>query len=93
MDQGGASRRRWPGVSTPGSALGGPPGAHAGPLTLAQIDTGQVQRSPSSSLPIVQLAATVSRSPFGVARDSAPPNLDTATTHQDLGACEKDGQR
>ena len=30
-DQGGAAtRRRWRGVSAPGSALGGPPGAHAG---------------------------------------------------------------
>ena len=30
------ARRRWPGVSAPGSALGGPPGTHAGPSPEAR---------------------------------------------------------
>ena len=30
LDQGGAWRRRWPGASVPGSALGGPPGRTPG---------------------------------------------------------------
>jgi hypothetical protein len=44
--------------------LGGPPGTHAGPLTKARgsrlliLPLAEVQGGPSSSLPIVQLAAT-----------------------------------
>jgi len=70
------TRRRWPGVSAPGSALGGPPGGarrathrrHADPGS--PFRTGLVYRLPSSSLSIVQLAATASRAALGaVARD------------------------
>ena len=48
---------------------------------------------PSCSLPIVQLAATASRSPFGRRTRSATPNLDPVTTHQGFGACEQDGEK
>ena len=58
-------RRRWPGISG-GLCLGGRP-PHAGPqpqkrLIQAAHTSVQVLRGPSPSLPIVQLAATASRS-------------------------------
>jgi hypothetical protein len=87
VDQGGTEqRRRWPGISALGSALRGPR-AHAGPRTIGTACASwlkcaavEVQRDPPSSLPIVQLAATVSRLPFGRRTRSAPPNLDAVTT-------------
>ena len=39
------------------------------------------------ALPIVRLAATVSRSPCGRRMRSASPNLDAASTHPVPGAC------
>jgi hypothetical protein len=69
-DQGGASRRRGPGVSGR-LCLGGPPAAHRATLThatqikMAPTGAAQVNAGPSSSLPTVQLAATTQK-------DSAP---------------------
>jgi hypothetical protein len=47
-------RRRWPGVSAPGSALAGPPGAHAGPLTEGTLitETQQLQASKQAQIPL-----------------------------------------
>lgn len=81
----------------PWLSLGGSPGRTPGHSLRARLiketrsASGRVSVDPSSSLPIVQLATTASRSPFGRRTRSASPNLDTAATHQDLGACEEDG--
>jgi anti-sigma factor RsiW len=48
------TRRRWPGVSAPGSALRGPPGAHAGPPTKGMLTRRLVR----------PLAGSVARSIF-----------------------------
>jgi hypothetical protein len=89
----------WPGVSAPGSALGDPPGAHAGPRLAGCTDQRSssghwpgTPREPSSSLGIVQLAATVSRSSFGRRTRSATPTIDPVTTHTGSGACGEDGR-
>jgi len=66
-------RRRWPGVSA-GLSLGEARPAHAGPQPLSgQIKVARTAGRPAArnrrSLPIVQLAATVSRVPRAVACD------------------------
>ena len=64
-DQGGAPRRAAGPVPAAGSALGGPPAAHRAALVAQQDQHGYRGHarcsSPSSSLSIVQLAATASR--------------------------------
>jgi hypothetical protein len=42
--------------------------------------------------PEVQLAATASKAPPGVATRSATPTFDPESTHKDPGACEEDGE-
>ena len=79
----------------PGLCLGRSARAHAGPLTegalIKEAHSALTRCTPrSSSLPIVQLAATASRPALrGRRMRSATPSLDPATTHQDLGACEE----
>jgi hypothetical protein len=82
-------RRRWPGVGTRAQPWE-TSRARAGPLTggtrmkMTQTVGGNGAAGPSSSLPIVQFAITVSRSPFGRRTRSASLNLDAATTHKGL---------
>jgi hypothetical protein len=60
--------------------------------TLHRVN--QLQQGPSSSLPIVQLAATASRAALtGRRTRSATPTLDPATTHKGFGACEQERGR
>ena len=70
-------------------------GPHAGrvgrsrPLISTHVGTAQ---GPSFSPPIVQLAATASRAPYGRRqRRSAKPPLDPATAHKGLAPARKTG--
>jgi len=94
LDQGGASRRRWPGVSA-SLRPWRPRSAHAGPrLEAEQIIRRQWHAvwGARGQLPhrlIVQLPATASRAACGRRMRSAAPTLDPATAHQDPAAIRK----
>jgi hypothetical protein len=85
LDQGGACGAAGS-ASAPDSALGRParrtpshnPAARRSRLVIRHADSAQ----PSSSPPIVRLAATASMAAqWAVARDRLTPTIDTATTH------------
>lgn len=87
-------RRRWPG-SHAGLCLGEARPAQSGPHPQghAYQDSSHVMLAstgarPSSSLAIVQLAASASMAALrAVAVRSAMPTLDPVSTHKDLGTC------
>jgi hypothetical protein len=90
------TRRRWPGVSG-GLCLGRPARRTPGRISQARRsdglnDTDQGGAGPSSSLSIVQLAATASRVALrAVARDRLRRPWDPPTTHYGFGGCDEDG--
>jgi hypothetical protein len=96
-DQERRLRRRWPGVSAPGSALGGPPGRTPGRITqnsqikAAHTASEPIQRGASSSLLIVQLVVTASRAALRAVACDGFATLDAAPTHKGSAPARKNG--
>ena len=93
--QGGALRRAAGPASAAGSALGGPPAARRAALVTTLDRIGYRHdadaRVPSSSLSIIQLAATASRRPFGPSHAIGFADPRHSAHSQGFGACEEDG--
>jgi hypothetical protein len=94
-DQGGALRRAAGLASATGSALGGPPAARRAALVTTLDRIGYRHdadaRVPSSSLSIVQLAATVSGRPFGPSHAIGCADPRRSAHSQGFGACGEAG--
>ena len=95
--QGGALRRAAGPASAAGSALGGPPAARRAALVTTLDRIGYRHdadaRVPSSSLSIVQLAATAYRAALRAVAVIGCADPRYSAHSQGFGACEEDGGR